>query len=135
MGCDIHAHMEVKIDGVWHHWYAPDIRRSYALFARLAGVRTKDPSDQHYPTRGLPDDASVLTKIDYKRREADWHTPSWICGEEMDTIEEWMIREGIVEPWIAPFGYLFGNRYSVEKYPGNYPPGVESARMVFWFDS
>jgi len=39
MGCDIHWHSEVKVDGVWHHHSNPRISRDYWLFALLAGVR------------------------------------------------------------------------------------------------
>jgi hypothetical protein len=31
MGCDIHAHVEIKIGGKWHHYNHPSTDRRYVL--------------------------------------------------------------------------------------------------------
>ena len=39
MGCDIHLHAEIKVNGKWEHYAHPHIRRDYRLFAKMASVR------------------------------------------------------------------------------------------------
>ena len=39
MGCDIHAHFEIKVDGEWLHYSQANINRNYRLFEKMAGVR------------------------------------------------------------------------------------------------
>ena len=142
MGCDIHAHIEVKVSGEWHHWMALNIPRNYSLFARLAGVRTDKPGDQQYPLRGIPDNMSLLTNMDYNRGFGDWHHLSWITGKELSDVQDWYEREARIRDPEADlcyvfsvFGYLFGNGYDVKRYPEDYPSTVEDVRMVFWFDN
>lgn len=53
MGCDIHLHIEIKMNGLWRHYSMPHIERDYCLFGVMAGVRgNKDdmivaPSEIH----------------------------------------------------------------------------------------
>ncbi len=54
MGCDIHCHIEIKVEGTWHHYSAPNVDRSYRLFARMAGVRNTGGVKPIAPNRGLP---------------------------------------------------------------------------------
>lgn len=42
MGCDIHLHTELKINGQWQHYSAPSISRDYHLFGRLSMPRYHD---------------------------------------------------------------------------------------------
>lgn len=162
MGCDIHCHIEVKINGQWHHWSAPKIDRDYSLFARMAGVRRVEPSPIAEP-RGLPPDISVITEIDWACGDGYWHTPSWLSGAELDalikerateaetgaacatTAEE--RREWYYHPWRSwrrgGFGSLFGGDFTVRQTDADvsrddlddHPDGVEDCRVVFWFDS
>jgi hypothetical protein len=64
MGCDIHAHVELKLaDGRWHHWNAPHINRNYLLFTKLAGVRDYGEGIQPFAQpRGLPKDITLPTQ-------------------------------------------------------------------------
>lgn len=39
MGCDIHLHQEVKINGEWHHYRLAEMPRNYEVFEKMAGVR------------------------------------------------------------------------------------------------
>jgi hypothetical protein len=125
MGCDIHAHVELKINDKWEHYSEPLIGRNYRLFSKLAGVRSV-PEDDSAPIakdRGIPQDISFITKMDLERWGGDAHSHSWITGKEADDIEEWVrekLKEGFSQP---PFGYVFGNGL-----------GRDDVRVVFWFD-
>ena len=131
MGCDIHAHIELKINGIWHHWSSPDINRDYTLFARLAGVRTNNPKDRRYPIRPLPEDMTVLTRMVLRRFGNDAHTESFITGDEMTEVANWYATN-IKHPFSRIFGWGLGNGFSAE---GLKEDGVEEARMIFWFDN
>lgn len=140
MGCDIHAHVEVKVGGAWHHYTVLSIKRNYQLFAKMAGVRNYDEVEPITEPRGLPPDLSVLTKIDWDRGEKNWHTPSWLNGSEIEQIIDWHQKQRnnwnldffqVADQW----GYLFGNGYDIAKYPSDYPKEIQDIRLVFWFDN
>ncbi len=137
MGCDIHLHTEVKFRGKWEHMGAPNIDRDYELFAKMAGVRG-DVEAIALP-RGVPNDISLLTKIDLERWEGDGHSHSWLTGEELDALGKWYEQKlkshGRFTYFKMIIGYLFGNNWDVKKYPKDYPDGVEDSRAVFWFDN
>lgn len=134
MGCDIHVHGEVKINGVWHHWSHPRISRSYSLFGKMAGVRdcSQEPIAQ---PRGIPDDATDTTKFDYAHWGVDAHTPSCLSGAEVDTLVKWYNKNIADSFEHSELGYIFGNGWDVKNNPGDYPAGVEDARLIFWFDN
>lgn len=135
MGCDIHVHAEVKIGGAWHHYATLDIARDYDLFSKMAGVRGSLPPIVE--PRGVPDDLSIITRLDWERGRSDWHNPSWLTTAEVGEIQGWHQQQHpgnwqIVREW----GYLFGNNWGgFGKYPKDYPPEIEDARLVFWFDN
>ena len=146
MGCDIHMHTEVKIDGQWHHYSYPSVNRNYSLFARLADVRNGDGDDRIEPIaapRGLPEDISALTRLDAKKWEGDAHSHSWLNAKEIEDLAEWVKTELRRIGWDIPafwegdqFGYLFGNFWSqFLKYRSDYPKEIEDIRFVFWFDN
>jgi hypothetical protein len=142
MGCDIHVHTEVKIGGEWHHLGHPNIGRNYSLFSKMAGVRNYSPEETPLAEpRGLPEDATFLTKFDYKHMGADAHTPSWLDGEEIDKLDEWYrayYKQHDPDSYHyieREFGYVFGNGWNVKKFPSDNWPGVEDARWIFWFDN
>ena len=133
MGCDIHLHQEVKINGKWEHYGIADVTRNYQLFAKMAGVRG-DEAPIAEP-RGYPVDVTNVTQFDAARWASDSHTPSWLDAEEITKLFEWMKEPGETRPreW---FGYLFGNHWdSFTKYPEDRPAGLEDVRFVFWFDN
>lgn len=154
MGCDIHLHIEIKVDGQWHHYNHPQIPRNYWLFAKMANVRNYDtftcgliePISQ---PKGFPDDATFTTKFDYEERWGDdAHSASWLNAKEIQTLAEWwretFKKESYPQSWFEAsgggnFGYLFGNGYeSFLKYKGKddgYPRKLEDVRFVFWFDN
>lgn len=141
MGCDIHLHTEVKINGKWEHYSAPSLDRDYELFGKMAGIRSCDTDPIALP-RGLPADVAAVTEFDYKKWGVDAHTPSWLSADEIDQLCAWANSQypDTDRPWLdwetKQVGYLFGNSWSgFTKYPGDRPEGLEDIRWVFWFDN
>ena len=127
MGTDIHAYLEVQIDGRWVCHSQPRIKRDCEVFGHIAGVRGGTPIVE---PRGLPVDISEITRIEYEHEEEDAHTAGWLSKTEMQQIAD-----------LAPdlsglnlFGYVTGNPpWGV---PGDgYPEPYQDARLVFWFDN
>lgn len=140
MGCDIHLHTEVKINGVWHHYGAPSIDRSYQLFGKMAGVR--GDTEPVSPPKGLPPDMSPVTAFAYVQWDADAHTASWLNAEEIENVCTWANDRfsPTDKAWLdwetLEIGYLFGNSWSgYIRYPSDRPEGLEDIRWVFWFDN
>ena len=145
MGCDIHPHVEVKINGRWEHYNAPNVLRNYRLFAKMAGVRNY-PDFEITPIcepRGLPGDASTVTKFSADRDGCDGHSHSYLTADEFAQLVGWYEDEGhypgekVGAFWFEDqFGFLFGNSIAgFAKYPSDRPPGLEDVRVVFWFDN
>jgi hypothetical protein len=127
MGCDIHAHIEVKIAGKWQHYSDTHIVRNYRLFGHLAGVRFSD-LEQVAPVRGIPKDATQLTRIAFEEWESDAHTPSWVTMPELKKAAE---SSGLTGYTLGT-GYVFGNHpWDKEEMP----EVIQDVRMVFWFDN
>lgn len=128
MGCDIHGFTEVKIKEQWHAYSALNIDRHYALFGRLAGVR----SNEHEPIvepRGLPENISIVTDWQYREWDSDAHTTSWLTHKEMAEIQEYAENKLGYKCYERIFGYLDGNDWD------ELPDGIEDARVIFWFDN
>ena len=141
MGCDIHVHTEVKINGEWRHWGAPSVSRNYSLFEKMAGVRG-EVSNAIVAPRGLPSDITFETRFDFGPDEDPrdfWHSASWLSAHEIGKLSDWWDKEteerGGYKGIESEFGYLMGNGWNVEKYPNDHPQGVQDARWVFWFDN
>lgn len=138
MGCDIHVHMEIKLNGQWEHYSIPRISRNYALFEKLAGVRG-EVENAIAPPRGLPDDVTTVTKFDCSYWGLDGHSHSWISSQEFAEI--YAYHETLVankDYWYLSdiYGYLFGNDFKdFWVYREDYPKEVEDFRMIFWFDN
>ena len=150
MGTDIHLHTEVKINGKWEHHSNPSIRRRYGLFSFMADVRNVHPSCEDYivplsKPKGLPEDISIVTKVDYDHR-SDHFAPSWLDAQEIGLLEKWMARHSQELVWeFESWGFLFGNSWAgflnwkehpeeYDDYTDEYPPEIEDIRFVFWFD-
>jgi hypothetical protein len=143
MGCDIHAHVELKLaDGRWHHWTAPHIDRNYNLFTKMAGVRAFGdeivPIDQ---PRGLPCNVSETTRLMRENYGSDGHSDSWLSLDELKVLEAWWndhtkpyqaerFVHGRVFELAIMGNYLAGNGVTDEL-----PKGVQDVRIVFWFDN
>lgn len=136
MGCDIHIHAEIKINGKWHHYDQPQCGRHYQLFERMAGVRG-DVKNAIAPPRGIPKNASFTTKFDKKMWGTDGHSHSWLSSKELHELSEWQEKE-LNEDWIKQDWnkWFFGNNYSdFYKYPTNRTKDIEDVRFIFWFDN
>ena len=135
MGCDIHIHAEVKIAGRWHHYDQPNCNRDYELFEKMAGVRG-DVNNAIAKPRGLPRNASFITKFDCKRWGSGGHSHSWLGSKEIAELAEWTEKRGASRFGCEWDQWLFGNSYSgFVKYPNDRPKGVQDVRFIFWFDN
>ncbi len=136
MGCDCHAHFEVKIGNKWEHYSVPNIGRYYKVFEKMAGVRG-DVNNAIAPPKGLPDDISIITKIDANYWKGDAHTHSWLSSKEFNKLYKFH-KLLIVDSWEIDkqYGYLFSNDFGSFK-PGaeGYPKKIQDFRLVFWFDN
>lgn len=129
VGCDIHLHVEVKVDGKWEHWSAPTTGRWYRLLGLLAGVRGEE--SPVFEPRGCPTDASALTKLDYEAEGADAHTPSWLSWEEMETVFRRFNKD------LPQDQRVYMDSEFLHCWRPSFGPNEEEpeARIVFWFDN
>jgi hypothetical protein len=153
MGCDIHLHIEIKLNGKWEHYATPSLKRKYRLFAAMADVRNGDDITPIAYPRGFPIDASLITTIDYERFGLDAHSASVFYEEDIERLVFWLKEEKKrleaedesridlftcdLEWDILNRTYLFGNAIlDMWKYPDEWQPeGYEGVRFVFWFDN
>jgi len=139
MGCDIHAHWEVKISGKWHHYDQPNIQRDYRLFTKMAGVRAaSDEIKSIALPRGLPANITEIVRFDRDYWGVDGHSDSWLGVEDIQELYRFYLtlpgQDNL--DWHRVFGYLFGNGWEyLKKYPKSYPKELEDFRLVFWFDN
>lgn len=137
MGCDIHLHVEVKVNGKWEHYSHPRINRNYELFGIMAGVRDEDATPICEP-KGLPCDLSLITQIDYSYDKGDAHSESWLNRNEIGQL---LKRTGHIGKFNGDFehsqlGYAHGNSYStIGMEESGHPKEYEDVRFVFWFDN
>ena len=149
MGCGIHLHSEVKRNGVWKHHCEAKITRNYALFAKMADVRNdrRSPITPISKPKGLPEDATELTKLHSEKYGVDGHSHSWLNAKEISDLHKWIRDETNPKEW---FGGDHSSRWEHQNMPyfmGNflngfvdYPEewtdcGVEDVRYVFFFDN
>ena len=141
MGCDIHLHTEVKVNGRWEHWGNPSVDRSYGLFEKMAGVRG-DVANAISPPKGLPKDVTIPTEMDRESWNGDGHSPSYLTAKEIEhqlypwfeTIRKEANFGGFSREYFPEtyFGYLFGNGWNMENAKEH---NIEDFRFVFWFDN
>lgn len=83
MGCDIHAHVEYKINDKWEHVKEVDIHRSYQLFGHLVKghSRSRESSIGIKEAQGLPKDVNAFTKMCLD--DVDYHTHSYLTGIQL----------------------------------------------------
>jgi len=149
MGCDIHAHIEIKVTDEWHYYAPVDLWRDYAVFTKMAGVRDSGLSIEPISLpKGLPINISFTTRFHTEYLGDDGHSHSWLSYVEMQELLRFFKdeldgacpwgsrREDNSHKW-DDFGiWLFGNSISgFGEHPKSYPEKLEDIRMVFWFDS
>lgn len=145
MGCDIHMHTEIKVDGKWEHYGAPKVDRCYALFALIADVRNSDGKIKPISKpKGLPADANWLTRKSSDEFGVDGHSHSYLTSAEIARLEDawnklntgetkWRERCDLEHHLI---GYCEGHTWSSWfKYKSEMPAWIEDVRWVFWFDN
>jgi len=160
MGCDIHAHLEIKIvpkdfreqvkgalsqSTGWYYYSPVKIYRNYHLFSFMANVRNYDkqirPLDD---PRGIPEDASLITRMERDAWGMDGHSHSWLGLDELVLLKNYCIKNKMIswgsykdedfEPFLNV--YLFGNYItSLKEHPEEYPSELDDVRLVFWFDN
>lgn len=131
MGCDIHAHIELKLNGKWEHYSCPQLKRRYKLFERICGVRG-EISNAIAPPRGLPKDISEITKIIREWDGIDGHSDTYLTKIELNALIEWMEKD--TPHWQhEELGYLTGNTFL--QYLGSNPPQFTDVRFICWFDN
>ena len=126
MGCDIHAHVEIKLNGKWQHYSCPPIQRWYLLFEKICGVRG-NVTNAITPPRGLPDDITEVTKYCYENEDA--HTATWLTAKELDELINWADSLSDDSFQLKEFGYLNGNMFSRTN------PEITDCRFICWFDN
>lgn len=148
MGCDIHFHSEVKRNGVWKHHSEAKIRRNYAFFAKIANVRNyfegliKPISEP----KGMPVDATELTRLHSEKYGTDGHSHSWLSANEISELHKWIRDKETPEEWFGSdpwqwehnnLPYFMGNHLSgFVDYPEDWAEyGIEDVRYVFFFDN
>jgi hypothetical protein len=140
MGCDIHLHVEVEIDGRWEHYSHLTVARNYEVFDMMAGVRHDDDHTAIAisPPRGLPNDITFLTRLDADKWAPDAHDASWLSGDEAVQVQRFADKKWSNEYTHPPiFGYLFGNYLNSWKDGLHESMGgrITDCRIVFWFDN
>ncbi len=136
MGCDIHLHVEIKVRGEWLHYNQPRIKRDYALFTKMAGVRNYDDEiDPISEPRGIPLDCTKTTQLVCDHWDTDGHSHSWLSYEEISQLQEWHEkRTDSYFKFYDNFGYMFGNGWR-SKHRCDDPEFLEDVRFIFWFDN
>ena len=138
MGCDIHAHFEIKLNGRWEHYSAPQINRNYTLFAHIAGVRGDGSIKPISEPKGLPNDLSITTWFEVERWWGDGHSHTWLNYTEIAELLDVAFPNIMdrMEFKHRELGYLCGNGWDAwKKYPEDYPEEIEDIRFICWFDN
>lgn len=126
MGCDIHAHVEIKaeIKGVkkWVYYEEINIPRNYLLFGEMARVRGESNILNIKKRKRLPEDVTDTTLFHFERWGEDAHSPNWLSRSELNKI-------GKNEDFTLFWGIFAEYREMTTE------EGVLDFRLVFWFDN
>lgn len=133
MGCDIHFVIEEKVGKKWigisstdHLYWPPSKQRNYQFFAEIAGVRGEGQQP-----RGIPADASQLTKLCLKRWNGDAHSNSYMSVKEF--VKAWIKVNGDIETIVSEESQeqkCLGTDFFMYA-----DEGINNFRVVFWFDN
>lgn len=132
MGCDIHLHTEIKVNGKWLHYSQPEIRRNYEIFGWLGCDRGEKII---FPEKGIPEDITETTKLclEYNTKQFTPHHKSYLTWQELDKFEDKLTEEYDMFHH-DQLGYLFGSSWRSPK-EANPPAFLEDVRFVYWFDN
>ncbi len=128
MGCNSHMYIEYKSKTSIRHEYSCFFHnridsRNYDLYAKMAGVRNYDNIEPIDTPRGLPSDIGHYPYEDYKEYIDDYHSASWLTGEEFIQAVEEVAKDDL---------YWVGIAALVKTLVDN--PELD-CRVVFWFDN
>ena len=153
MGCDIHMHMEQKVDGEWREIHGefsavcaedcpsvPFDWRTYAVFSFLNHeVRNYGgmPPVFGEEGRGVPDDSVFKAEWEdeYSR---DYHSASWLLVSELLAVDyDNIMTQYANDPLPVSLrdtlhDFFFMDLKILKDMAGEYP---ENIRLVFWFDN
>jgi hypothetical protein len=141
MGCDIHLHIEYRVNGKWEHYAAPHVNRWYDLFSVMAGVR--GGYKPIVEPKGFPEDATMFTRWDYEEFGIDAHSASYLQNREILQLNNWLKKQSEID------GEFYNLEHTVLhtsmggnglcdflEYGAEYAPeGTDAVRLVFWFDN
>jgi hypothetical protein len=137
MGCDIHIHSEVKINGKWEHLSEIEMDRSYEVFGYMVAGHSRSYKLDEKPLakeRGLPDDINILTKV-LLNSNAE-HTFSWLNSKETEKLYQKYFEKEKLDLWIHN---LQGIRFSYFDYDNGFLESnideIEDFRIIFGFDN
>lgn len=122
MGCDIHGPWLETCGphGWWQGFAEFDLPRDYALFARLAGVRSWEGYPKMFDAKGFPPDVHLPIRYEFEGPPSVVaHTPSWLdLSEARQAAGDSIGMQAVVAAMEA-----------LEKQEGI------RTRIVFWFDN
>ena len=143
MGCDIHFHREVKINGKWEYFGEFKIERNYRLFSFLANVRNENKLIKPIADAedDLPGDVSGMMRFVFNSEDNDYYLHT-LTVFDYGRIEEFYNRfDGFIgetgdheypEHYV---GYLFGNSWLKDFGEQFTNEKIEDVRWIFWFDN
>jgi len=125
MGCDIHAHLEIKrvpynnlsMKKEWMHVGKLEINAYYDLF-RALGTRFRGEGKILFSKKGLPSDITKETQSNYSYWMEDSHTESYITVKELFEVEDERLIE--LKKLMSTLRGLVLD---------------EHIRLVYWFDN
>jgi len=158
MGCDMHLHVEVKIEGEWHHYSRPEVFNAVNAFYAFMGSERGFDFDikPMIAPRGMPKDATAITKLMESDWEGDSYSHSYVMGDELAELDKcWnRIAEDLkrefpeegeptdkrydIEADILQCNHAFIHRYThplLEEERKHFPfdLAIEDVRWVYWF--
>ena len=137
MGCNIHGFIEVleypdSENDKWWEVHEIPYTRNYRFYAALAGVRNGVNIKPISEPKGMPVDASMMSRVEAEEMEGDAHTHSWLTYKEIKEYD-WMqdIGDGLL---IDNIHIHFKSLINEMRFLANHY-GDEGVRVVFWFDN
>lgn len=129
MGCDIHLHAEMRINGRWEYAGSVEVGRCYTSFGKIAGVRDNNQTQLTYPN-GLPEDVNPMTR--FLIMKTTDHSCGFMEGKHLKKYTTWARSDKREEPVIDivkelkwSFGYEIDEKVIYSK----------DFRLVYGFDS
>lgn len=137
MGISIHAHIEVKNNGVWYHYAAPAIFRDYRFFEMVGGVYGDNRLPKAASTKGFPKDTTFVTLHAYELDGGpiDCHHVSWMNATEIQKLQD--LLDDIALQHKELNNYCLETHYFHTFIAGDpiaTHRGWEDVRFIFWFD-